>query len=149
MKVILLTEVPKVGHKFDVKDVSDGYAQNYLLPRNLAEVATKKKLAALTAQKEEQKEEQVATREQLKKDLAKLSGKVIEMQAKANEQGHLFQGLHKKDVVQALAKQEGVHLPENLFVFEEPIKEVGDHVITVEADGNKNTFTLEVKANTR
>ena len=146
MKVILLAEVSKVGHKFDIKEVSDGYAANFLFPRGLAETATKKRIQEIESRKESQQkkvEEGQAHVEELAK---KLAGSTIELKVKASEQGHLFKGLRKEDIEKAVAEKIGFPVPENLLVFTEPLKEVGEHTVSIDTGATKNTFTLKVEA---
>jgi large subunit ribosomal protein L9 len=135
MKVILLTDIAKVGRKYDVKDVSSGYAQNYLFPRRLAEIADKSKEAA---------SERLLKEELLLKDLEKLSKVKVTMAGKANEQGHLFQGIHKDEIAEALQKESNIEIHGDMIELEQPIKAVGEHTITIKAKDNTGSFTLDV-----
>jgi large subunit ribosomal protein L9 len=95
MEVILLRDIPKVGKKYDVKKVSDGYGMNYLLRQGFAEVATPQKISALSAKKEMNKATDQLQGELLKKALKELDGQKIHLTTKANEQGHLFKGRYR------------------------------------------------------
>src|SRR3989338_7818480 len=103
MRVIFLQDVPRVGKRHDVKNVNDGYAMNFLLPRKLAEMANPKNLAELERRRKEVVVEKEIQGELLERNLAELKDKVVHMKAKADEKGHLFSGIHKKEIIAALA----------------------------------------------
>jgi len=133
MKVILLKDVPKVGRKFEVKNVSDGYALNFLFPQKLAEPATPEKVQVLEARKEEEREEE--NREETRKRgiYARLSEKPLTISAKANEKGSLFQKITEKDVSDAIQKALGETVPPSDIKLAAPVKEVGEHTIQLPA----------------
>src|SRR3989344_3934455 len=103
MRVIFLQDVPRVGKRHDVKDVNDGYAMNFLLPRKLVVTATPKNLAELETRKKEIVVEREVQEELLSKNLEELKDKTVTIRAKTDEKGHLFAGIHKKEIVAALA----------------------------------------------
>lgn len=144
MKVILLQNVPKVGHKYEIKTVADGYAANFLFPKKLAEAATSAKIKALEAQRKEIEAEQKVQQDLLTKNLKSLKDVRVEITAKANEQGHLFRGLHKDGILVALKEQKHIDLPEGAIMLDEPIKMIGDHTISVSALNVTSSFTLVV-----
>lgn len=131
MKVILLQDVGGVGKRYEVKEVSDGHALNLLIPRGLAEQATREKLAAhekriaeFAAQKEREHDE-------LKKAVQNLRGARIEMRVRATEKGGLFKTVGPKEIAHALKEQKGVTLPEDAIQPLEPVKTTGDHIIKI------------------
>lgn len=128
MEVILLKDVPKFGRRGDVKHVSDGYAQNMLLPRGLAERATPAKIAALQAQKEHSEEQLAAMAAELVAKVKDLEGKRFEMKVKADKTGHLYQKIDVEKVSVAIG------VPRSLVMMDHPIKEVGEHVLTVKSE---------------
>ena len=87
MKVIFLQDVPRVGKKYDIKEVNDGYAMNFLLPRKLAERATAKAVAQLEMHKKEIVVEREVQEELLMKNLEEIKNKTIVIKAKADEKG--------------------------------------------------------------
>jgi len=105
MKVILLQKVPSVGNAEDIKEVSDGYAINFLFPRHLAVQASPKALSDLTAHKNKKvKEEAKDLREQ--QDLAaKLDGMELKFTEKANEKGLLYSALSAQKISDMLKKK--------------------------------------------
>ena len=146
MKVILLGDVPKIGNRHDVKDVSSGYAMNYLIPNKLAEFATKDKIKTSEQKKEESEKELNLQKELLQKNIESLNAVSIEIKDKVNEKGHLFKGIHKDDIIKALKEQTKAEISSDFLVLEHPIKEVGEHKINVEYEGKKASFKLTVSA---
>lgn len=145
MKVILLQDVAKIGNRFDVKTVNDGYAVNYLIPRKLAEPATEKKLQNLEEKSARESEKVSAQEILLDENLQKLANTTLTIAAKANEQGHLFKGIHGDDIAAALAKETDTQLPKESVHIKEPIKELGEHKITLVAGGKEVALTLVVR----
>lgn len=145
MKVIFLKDVPKVGRKYDVKEVNDGYAMNFLLPRRLAELATSKALTELNKTKKTIEVERGVQTSLLMKNLEEIKGKVLHIQAKADDKGHLFSGIHRKEIVEAMHKEHHVEISEEFIVLEKPIKETGEHEIQIEIKDKKSSFKLIVQ----
>lgn len=146
MKVILLRDLARVGRKGDVKNVLDGHAQNFLIPRGIAERATPTSLKRLDAQQEAIKAERQAARERLSELREALKEMPVVIEAAANEQGHLFKGLHAGDIAEALSARAGEPVEPEVITLEQPIKEVGTHEITLGDNGEEGAVTVEVKA---
>lgn len=126
MKVILLEDVKGHGVAGEVVDVSPGYARNYLLPRGLAEEATKQNLARA---KNRQRAEANRREQELKEanELAKtLSGLTVTLTAKSGESGKLFGSITSQEIAEALKEQHGVELDRRKIVLEDPIKSLGE-----------------------
>ncbi|MCX6752186.1 MAG: 50S ribosomal protein L9 [Candidatus Nomurabacteria bacterium] len=145
MKVIFLSDVPRVGKKYDVKEVNDGYAMNFLLPRKLATMATPKALAELETRKKEISIEREVQEELLMKNLEEIKGKTITIKGKTNDKGHLFSAIHKKEITEAMKEQNRAEISEEFIILEKPIKEVGEHEIQVSIKGKKSSFKLLVE----
>jgi len=146
MKVLFLKDVPKLGKRHDIKEVSDGYARNFLIPRKLVEPAnekTEKRIGELKKAEIEIKKMDAAI---LHRNLKALSDVVITMKGKASEKGSLFASIHKDEVVKELKLQAGVDMPGEYIEMEKPIKDTGEHEIAVEVDGKKGSFKLVVEA---
>ena len=146
MKVILLKDVRKVGKKFDVKDVSDGYALNFLIPQKLAEVSNvpnTKRFDTLRIKDEAMKK---VNEDLLAKNIKSLENVVITLEESANDKGNLFKGIHKEELIIALKKQASVDLAPEHIVLEKPIKEVGDHMIDVKVQDKTAQFKLTISA---
>lgn len=144
MKVILLQDVAKMGKKFDVVDVADGYAFNYLIPRGIAEQALPKRIEELEKRKEEARAVEQEHIEKLTKELSGVKSNVV-IEAKTNEKGKLFAGLEKSDLLNALKEQEGVDVEERFMVMEEPIKETGEHSIPFKVGDKSIDVTFSIK----
>ncbi len=146
MKVILNHDIPKVGKKYDVKDVADGYALNFLLPKGMAETATPKAMKKLDGLKATLAVERKVQEDLLAKNLKSLDGVRLEMEEKANDKGHLFAGLHTDQIVPALKKQTGVDVLPEFILLDKPIKELGEHSIEVKVGEKSAKFTLVITA---
>ena len=144
MKVIFLKDVPRVGRAHEVKEVADGYARNFLFARKLAEPATALKVEALKTRTAEHEAHRKVQEHLLLKNLETLQGVKLEIKSKANEQGHLFKGIHVKDIVKLLHEHGHVDLNEEHVLLEHPVKELGETQVPVEVAGKKGEFTLLV-----
>lgn len=145
MKVVLLKDVPGVGRKNDVKNVSDGYALNLLIPKKLAVAGTLAGIAQAARLRSEQETERRIQEDLRAKNLSSLDGVTIEMTEKASEKGHLFAGIHKGAIVDALKKQKGIDLMPDVIDLPHPIKEAGTHTIPAAVQNKRVAFTLVVK----
>jgi len=133
MKVILNKTVPKVGKEGDVVTVADGYARNFLFPRQLAVVAEKNQLAALQARQariEAKTAGQKSDAEGLKE---KLDGKEIKIEGKVGAAaGKLFGAITSQDVADAIKSQLKVTLDKKQIALVEPIKKLGKHQVMLD-----------------
>ncbi|MDO8575481.1 MAG: 50S ribosomal protein L9 [bacterium] len=146
MKIILLKDIKGVGKKYDIKDVSDGYALNLLIPKRLATPATVGALKSLEFDKKRVEAEKKIHGDLLAKNLASIEGVVVTMTETANEKGHLFAAVHTAEIIGPLQEQTRIQInPENI-VLEKPIKAVGEYKIEVKAGEKSATFTLNIKA---
>lgn len=146
MKVVLLKDVPKVGKRYEVKNVSDGYALNSLIPKGLAEVATSgtmKKMEKIITELEAERKIQA---DLLAKNFKSIDGVKIVIQGKASDKGHLFAGIHKEEVVKSLKEQAHVDVLPDFIDMPHHIKEVGEHKITILAGDKKAQFIVEVQS---
>lgn len=146
MKVILLKNVPKIGQKYEVKEVSDGHASNFLIPRGLALVASQSALKQVENLKAKDVMEKNVHEDLLLKNLEDLAGVTVHMTESANEQGHLFAGIHKEEIIPALKEQTRLEISPEYIILEKPIKTTGEHEITVSVQDKKTTFKLIVEA---
>ncbi len=133
MKVILLQNVEGLGNQWEVKEVADGYARNFLLPQGLAKPATpadikeaEKRLLELEAQAETELKEVEGL-------AAKLDGYEIKIPVKVGAEGQLYAQVSAKQIVSAL-ETEGFKVKEKHIKILEPIKELGEFSVTLEFD---------------
>jgi large subunit ribosomal protein L9 len=145
MKVIFLKDVPRVGKRYDIKEVPDGYAMNFLFPRQLAQTATLKAVAGLELRKKEVVIEREVQESLLLKNLEEIKGKVVIVKGKANEKGSLFSAIHKKEIIEELKKQQRADISEECIILEKPIKEIGEFEIPIEVKDKKSFFKLIVE----
>ena len=149
MKVIFNTDVRGQGRKGEMKEVSDGYARNYLLPRKLASEATADALNALKL-KEKAKAAQMAKEKALAEENAKrLSGVVVQISARAGQGGRLFGAVTSQEIAEALREQHGIEIEKNKIVQAEPIKQFGSYEVKAklgyEVSGTINVLVTEKK----
>lgn len=146
MKIILLKDVKKIGKKYEVKDVADGFAINMLIPNGSAIPATPGNVNMVEVKKKGDALETAKTEAELQKALNDIKGISIEMTGKVNDKGHLFAGIHKAEIIEAVKKQKGVSIMPEHIVLEKPIKEVGEHAITVKVGDREVAFKLVIKS---
>ncbi len=132
MKVILQADVKGQGKKGDIKEVSDGYARNFLLPRKLAVAATNENINSIEGKKEAaayHKGKEIEEATALKNKLSTLS---VKLSAKAGEGGRLFGSVTSKDVAEALKMQQHIVIDKKKFVLPDGgLKHIGTTKIDV------------------
>lgn len=125
MKVILLADVKGKGKKGQLVDVSDGYARNFLLPKNLAQEATKAAMNDFAGKEDSarfHKEQEIAA---AKETARKLEGQTVTMRAKAGENGKLFGSITGQAVAEAIKMQLHVVVDKRKVVVGDGIKSIG------------------------
>ena len=127
MKVILNADVKGQGKKGEMIEVSEGYARNYLLPRNLAVKATADNLNALKLKEQAKKAQVEREKEQAKAYAKQLGAAVVRVRAKGGENGKLFGSVTSKEISEALKEQHGIILEKNRIVLDENIKSFGTY----------------------
>lgn len=130
MKVILRTDIPKLGKQGDIKNLSEGYVRNFLTPRNLVWEATPGNLKLWEKEKvklEKQKEEVLKKARELADKIEKTS---ITITVKVGEAGKLFGSVTSSDVAKVL-KDNGFDIDKQHIVLAEPFKEIGVYAIDV------------------
>lgn len=147
MKVIFNTDVKGQGRKGEMKEVSQGYARNYLIPRGLATEATADNLNALKL-KEKAKAAQIAREKAQAEDYAKqLSAVQVTVRARAGSGGKLFGAVTSQEISDALREQHGIEIEKNKIVQADPIKAFGSYTVKAklgyEISGNINVLVIE------
>jgi large subunit ribosomal protein L9 len=145
MKVVLLSDVRKVGRKYDVVEASDGYALNFLIPQKKAVIADAKKILWAEQTRKNSISEKDIQADLLGKNMDDISKAVVTIAQKVNDKGHLFAGLHKEDIAIELEKQTGLSINPDFIVLDKHIKEVGEHMIKMVAGDKKASFKLVVE----
>jgi large subunit ribosomal protein L9 len=125
MKVILLKDVKGTGKKGDIKDVAEGYARNYLIPRKLAVIATEGNLNSLKEQKRREEKRKEEERIEAQNLGEKLSGITVKLTTKAGEGGRIFGSITSKQISQALKNQFQLDVDKKKIQLDEPIRSLG------------------------
>lgn len=146
MKVILLQDVRKVGKKYEIKDVADGYALNYLIPHKLAEASTEATVKRIDILRAREAAERKIQEDLLIKNLKDVNGITIELQEAANDKGHLFKGVHQPELVEAIKKQTELDLAPQYILLDKPIKEIGEHTVEVKVQDKSAKFKVNIVA---
>ncbi|MGE5280085.1 MAG: 50S ribosomal protein L9 [Deltaproteobacteria bacterium] len=123
-KVILKENVPGVGQAGEVKQVKDGFARNFLLPRNLALLASDHALRQVALEKSKRETAAANEKKRAEELAAKLKGVSLTLAVEVNEEDRLYGSLIEHDIVQALAA-EGIAIDKKMVLLEEPIKALG------------------------
>ena len=147
MKVLFKKDVADVAKAGQVKDVADGYARNFLIPRGLAVTATPaalKQVADLQAAAARHAAEEEQAARELK---VRLEQQSIVVEAKAGQQGRLYGSLTTADVAAAVQSQLGVALDRRELEIAEPVRQVGAHQVSARLHRAVTaTLTVEVRA---
>jgi len=146
-QAILTQDVEQLGDKGDVVDVSPGYLRNFLVPRKLAQPATAGSIAEAQRRKDAAER---AIREQAEKaqeNAALLSKTVLTITHPAGDDGRLFGSVTAQEIVDAIRQARGLRLDRRKVQLDEPIKQTGSHMVTVEVhDGVTATIKTIVTA---
>ena len=135
MKVILLDDVQKLGRRGEVRDVSDGYARNFLIPQKLALSATAGNLKNLESIKVRQ-EQQAARQKSQAEQIAEAIGALTLIQARqASDEGRLFGSVGRADIAAFLA-QHGIAVEKRRIGLDEPIKTLGEFAVPIRLHGD-------------
>lgn len=130
MKVILTADVEKLGIAGAVKNVSDGYARNFLLPRKLAQKATPEAIKWVEKTQEKRKQLREQQVQKLRDHASKLDGTSLSFTRKVGDTGKLFGSVGKSDIVESL-KASGFTVDKNDVVLPSAIKDVGDSEVEI------------------
>lgn len=125
MKVILKADIKGVGKKDQIINASDGYATNYLFPKNLAVLADTGNMNNLKAKQESQEHRKELERESARKDVKKIEGILLKMQVKSGENGKIFGSITSKEIAENLEKQYKIKVDKKKIMLQEPIKTLG------------------------
>lgn len=129
MKVIFNVDVKGKAKKGELKEVSDGYARNYLLPRKLASEATADNINALKLKEKAKAAQMAREKAEAEANAAKLGEITVTIRAKAGGAGKLFGAVTSQEISAALKEQHGIEIEKNKIVQAEPIKTFGAYQI--------------------
>src|SRR5690606_28517455 len=141
--VIFLQDVKGQGKKGEIKDLSEGYVRNFLLPKNLVKIASEGNVKTLDMQKAAEVKRKQQEKEDAKKLGEKLEQITVKVPAKAGEGGRLFGAITSKQIAEALAKQ-GYKIDKRKIELEDPIRTLGTTQVPVKLH-NEVKATVKVQ----
>lgn len=144
MKIILLQDIKNLGKKNDIKNVSDGYARNFLLPKKMAQIATKESVRGVEKQKEATERHRDELKDAMEKIAKKLSGREFHFYPEIGENNEVFSSISKKDIKEAVERELDFlreDLKSSIFGkikinLTKSLKELGIHEIKINLGGN-------------
>ena len=139
MRVILLQDIEKLGGKYEVKEVADGFARNFLIPKGLAKKATPKALKWLEVKKEMELKKAEEELKKVQEEASALDGYEIVIPVKVGKIDQLFASVNKEKIFEKL-KEAGFRIKESQIELENPIRELGEYPIKI-----KFAHNLEAK----
>lgn len=145
MKVVFFEDVEGTAMVGEIKDVKNGFARNFLLPRGIAGSTSKDNLqrANSLAQKEARRQEKLDG--EARGIASKLDGYTITIEARVGETGHLFGSVTNRDIAEQLTSKAGVDVDSRIVLLAEPIREIGSRDVQVKFTRNvSSTVTVEV-----
>ncbi len=145
MKVILTQDVPGTGKKWDVKEIKGGYARNYLLPANLAVLATPKAVKDAELKKAQEIQKKAIQENLLEESLDGLKDFTLVIERKTNEKGHLYDAVDVREIAELLTEKLKSEIALECIKLEKPIKEIGKYEIAVQKGDRRVSFKIEIK----
>ncbi len=147
MRVVFLDEVEGVAHAGEIKNVADGYARNFLLPRKLAAAASTATVQQAEARARALAREQEKVDEVARAMAAKIGGSPLVLSARAGEGGRLFGSITASDIAEAISARIGSAIEHRQVLLDAPIKETGSFEVPVTLTRNvRAEVTVEVTA---
>ena len=147
MRVVFLDDVEGTGRAGEIKNVADGFARNFLLPRKLAAPATTQTVQKAEARAKQLAKEQEAVDAAARVVAEQLGGSPIVLQSRAGEQGRLFGSVTATDIAEAVAARTGKEVAHRQIMLDAPIKEIGTYQVPVTLTRNvRAEVTVEVEA---
>ncbi|HEW92706.1 MAG TPA: 50S ribosomal protein L9 [Thermotogaceae bacterium] len=145
MKIILLTDVAKLGKKGEIKEVSNGYARNFLIPRGLAKELKEGDLKHYEKEKKLQQRRFEKLKEENENKLKDLSKKKIIIKAKAGSSGKLYGAVTSANIAEAISKEIGDEFDKKNIELDEHIKELGTYEVGIRLPGGvKGKIKIEI-----
>lgn len=135
MKIIFLKDIENLGKKYEVKEVKNGYARNFLIPKGLAKPATKEALAWLETQKEIETKKSEEELKKIQEKASNIDGQEILIPVKIGEENQFFESITVQKILEKL-KELGFEIKKNQIDLKEPIKELGEYPVKIKFDHN-------------
>jgi len=131
VRVILKREVRGLGRPGEIRDVADGYAQNFLLPRGLAVEATAGELKHVAREREAARAKKDRAHEDAEELAKRLEAITLRFRLRAGEQGKTFGSVTTKEIVEVLKTEHGIEIDKTMVHLEEPLKSLGAHTVEI------------------
>ena len=145
MKVILLQDIKNVGRKDEIINANDGYARNFLFPKNLALEATKDNLLKLQAKKDSKAHKKNLEIEEFKKQAEVINKLTLEIKVKAGANGKIFGGVTPKEISEELNKKHKIQIDKKKIVLKDTIKNIGRFTVDIKfGDGVNAKLALNI-----
>lgn len=145
MKVIFLQNIKGVARMGDMKDVSDGYARNFLLPRKLAKAASVSTAAEAERLKQLRDADEITSRAHAEELAKKLEGGVVEISEGANPEGHLYGSVDAKKIAAAIDQKYSLHISSDHIELQHHLKTIGEHKVKLNLSQTiATTLTIRV-----
>ncbi|HQU07787.1 MAG: 50S ribosomal protein L9 [Parcubacteria group bacterium 21-54-25] len=145
MKIILTKDVRSMGRAHETVEVADGHALNFLIPQQLAVLATPAAMRAAETRKTKAATDRQVQEQLIAQNLETLAEKRIVITKKANDKGHLYDAVGVPEILAAVQEQAHVVLPEDTIRIEHPFKEVGTHDVSVAHGEHFGKFTISIE----
>ena len=131
MKVVFLKDVSATAKAGDIKEVSDGYARNFLIPNNIAAIASAKSTSQLEAQIRSQQSKQAQVEVELAEMAAKLEGLQVSLKAKVGTKDRLYGSITSADIASELEKVSGIAIDKRKIELSKPIHQLGSFDVAI------------------
>ena len=135
MRVILLENVSKIGKQYEIKEVKDGFARNFLLAQKKAVLATPQTVKLYEGQKERAAQDGMVQAELANKVVETLKDTTLTMTGPASEEGHFYAGVDAEQIAKAAKDQAKIDLSADGIILEKPLKEIGEHIVKLNLAG--------------
>lgn len=135
MKVVLLKNISSVGRAGEIKNVSNGYARNFLLPRGLAIAATSSNVKEAKIKKESTENKKKKNKKQAIRAAKFLKGKILIIKEKSTDGGKLYAAVGPDEIKKAVIRETGINIDKKNIKIIQPIKKLGEHQIKVDFGG--------------
>jgi large subunit ribosomal protein L9 len=141
MKIILLKDIEKLGKKYEIKEVKEGYARNFLIPQGLAKQVTKEALRWLEIQKETEAKKIEEELKNVQELASSIDGYELTIPAKVSEGGQLYENINSQKIAERL-QAENFMIDKKQIELEKPIKELGEFLVKIKF---KHNLEAEIK----
>lgn len=135
MKVILLQDIEKIGKKYEVKEVADGHARNFLIPKGLVKIASKEAIEWASMQNEIKNKKTEEELQKIQEIASKIDGLELLISVKAGDKGQLFEKINAQKISEKL-KEQGFDVKKDQIDIKKPIEEIGESLVKLKFDHN-------------